>query len=282
MMEWILLAIGIGGFGLAGYLDLKTTEFPDWIPYAMIIAALGVRGAFALAAWDPWTFLSSVMVGCGFLVFGLALYFLKQWGDGDAWLLGALGFLFPTQAGLPAAVPTVIPFPLVLLFNFFIISFFYLIVYSVGLGVKHPKALRKFSRELKGDLKGIAAIVVAFALACLGVVMYMSWGLGVPLERFYHILAFPALLLGVVLFVQYGKFIEKNMFKKQIPASRLRAGDVPIDSKWRTLTEKELKAIKKRGGKVWVKEGVRMAPVFLITLLVTAFWGFLFTLFMSV
>ena len=279
MMDWILLAIGIVGFGLAGYWDLKTTEFPDWLPYAMILAALGVRGWFALMGWNPWIFLSSLMVGCGFLVFGLGLYFLKQWGDGDAWLLGALGFLFPVQGELPAHVPQMFPFPLVLLFNFFIISFFYLIAYSVALGLKHPKAVKKFSRELKGDLKSIFLIVAAFTAACLFIAMYISWRIGVPLDRLGHILAFPALLLGIILFIQYGKFIERNMFRRQISVKELKSGDVPIDSKWRTLTDKELRAIKSRGGKVWIKEGVRMAPVFVITLLVTAFCGFLFTLF---
>ena len=162
---------------------------------------------------------------------------------------------------------------------FFIISFFYLIIYSVALGVKDPRILRKFSRELKGTLKGIIAAVVTFAAACVGVVLYMSWVFEVPLERFYHILVFPLLLLGIVVFVQYGKYIEKDVFRRHIPARKVRKGDVPVDSKWRTLTEKEVKAIKKRGGKVWVKEGVRLAPVFIITLLVTAFYGFLFTLF---
>ena len=32
MLGWLLLAGGAVGLGAAGYLDLKTTEFPDWLP----------------------------------------------------------------------------------------------------------------------------------------------------------------------------------------------------------------------------------------------------------
>lgn len=282
MMDWLLLLIGVLGFGFAGYLDLKTTEFPDWVPYLMIVSALLVRGVFAFLAQDAWVLLSSLLVGCAFLAFGLALYFLKQWGDGDAWLLGALGFLFPYQPGISPAnmtlVARVMPYPLVSLFNFFIISFFYLVAYTMVMGIRSPKIVRGFKKELKGDIKGIVSVVVVFSAACLAALVGVNSILGVPFQNMSQVAMFPVFLLAVILFVQYGKYIEDKVFKRKIPAGRLREGDVPIDSKWRTLTKKELARIRKRGGKVWVKEGVRLVPVFLITLLVNVFWGFLLLL----
>jgi len=119
MLDFILLAIGIVGFGLAGYWDLKTTEFPDWLPYSMIILALLFRGIFGFIQSDWWILGNSVFVGVVFLSLGLLLYFLRQWGDGDAWLLGALGFLFPTSS---FQINTFFPFPLTILFNFLLVS----------------------------------------------------------------------------------------------------------------------------------------------------------------
>jgi len=69
------------------------------------------------------------------------------------------------------------------------------------------------------------------------------------------------------------------MFKKQIDVKDLRAGDVPVKGKWRVMTEKEVMILKKRGGKIWIKEGIRFAPVFLITMFVSIFYGSLISLF---
>ena len=271
MLDWILLAVGIIGFGLAGYWDLKTTEFPDWLPYVMIVSALVIRGAGAFAGTDAWIFLESAMWGCGFLALGYGMYFLKQWGDGDAWLLGALGFLFPSSSLLMRPVPSLFPFAM--LFNFFILSFFYLIVYSIAVGVRNRKTMRKFTKEFRGRAGEMAAVFVAFSVLCVALMFYLTYAFGVPLQ--YRLLIFPPFLLAVLIFVYYGKFIETNIFRREISARQLSVSDVPVDSKWRVLTAKEVSKLKRKGGKVWIKEGARMAPVFLIAMLVTVFYGFL-------
>ncbi|MCK4496718.1 MAG: prepilin peptidase [Candidatus Aenigmarchaeota archaeon] len=277
MFEWILLAIGVVGFAMAGYLDLKTTEFPDWLPYSMIVLALLVRSVYSFTIGDFTPILNSVIVGLVFLGFGLALYFTKQWGDGDAWLLGALGFLFPDPAGFGFA--SFFPFPVALFFNFFFIAFFYLLVYSIALGIKSQDASRKFFSELKGDLRGIAAVIIVFSFLCLGMFLYFHYFYLVPLHVLNYILILPPLFIALVFFLHYGRFIEKNLFKRKIPVSKLREGDVLVSQRWRGLAEKEIKDLQEKGGEVWVKEGVRFAPVFVITLIVTLFYGGLIGLF---
>jgi len=91
---------------------------------------------------------------------------------------------------------------------------------------------------------------------------------------------FPPLLVAILIFVHYGRFIEKNLFKRKIKVKDLRVGDVPVGDKWRVLTHKEVKELKKKGGEIWIKEGVRFAPVFIITMLVTLFYGNLMLLFL--
>lgn len=277
MFEWVLLAIGVVGFGLGGYWDLKTTEFPDWLPYSMIVLALVVRGVYSFATGDFTPLINSVMIGVVFLAFGLALYFSKQWGDGDAWLLGALGFLFPDPAGF--AFSSFFPFPIIMFFNFFFIAFLYLLVYSIALGIRSRDASRKFFSELKGNSRNIVAMIVVFSALCMGMFIYFHYFYMIPIHIISQLLLLPPLFIVLVFFLHYGRFVEKNMFKRKIPASKLREGDVLVSDKWRGLTKKEVAELKEKGGEVWIKEGVRFAPVFVITLLVTIFFGSLVGLF---
>lgn len=277
-MTLILIGISVAGFGLAGYWDLRTTEFPDWLPYAMIVLALGVRGAFSFLTGDLSLIINSVVVGGLFLGFGLGLYWFRQWGDGDAWLLGVMGFLFPDSGSI--AVNTVLPFPMALLFNFFFIAFFYLLVYSVGLGVRSPKVARKFVKEIRDARMDLAKIVGGFTAAILVLMAFVVVQLGMPLWSSAYMLVFPPLLLSVMVFTRYGRFVEANLFRRKVLASKVRVGDVLMDDKWRGLTEEEVGRIHKKGGDVWIKEGVRFAPVFLITVLVTLWAGNLLLAFM--
>jgi Flp pilus assembly protein protease CpaA len=289
MLGFILLAIGIIGFGVTGYLDLKTTEFPDWMPYAMIVGALAVRGVFAFMLNDLSIITESVVWGAVFLAIGLAMYYTRQWGDGDAWLLGALGFLFPAGTGFAAASApatgigmTAFPFPVIMLFNFFFISFFYLIAYSLALGLSAPKVSSQFMHYLKGNARSIVLSIAAITAVCMALVAYLLILLGVPPGQLVMFMLLPVVFTALLMFLHFGKFIEGKLFKRQIAAKDLTPGDVPISGKWKVLTEKEVRMLKRKGGKIWIKEGVRFAPVFIITMLLTLFYGNLMLLVLSI
>jgi Flp pilus assembly protein protease CpaA len=273
MLGIVLLAIGITGFGLGAYWDLKTTEFPDWLPYSIILLALGTRGIFSFMTGDWMILGNSLLIGTIFLGIGLLLYFLRQWGDGDAWLLGALGFLLPSR--LEFGAETVLPFPLALLFNFLVVSLAYLIAYSVFLGLKHRSVNGKYVEHLKKEKYKIAAMVAfffAFSWAFLFIMQSMAINPVNP-ASIAQLAFLPFMLTFVLLFSYYAKVVEKHVFKKRIKTSDLREGDVAVDGKWKGLTRKEIAAIRKKSKYVWVKEGVRFAPVFVITLLISIFLG---------
>jgi len=273
MLGLILLAIGVVGFGLAAYWDLKTTEFPDWLPYSIILGALIVRGLFAFTSGDLSIIMNALVIGIGLLAFGYALYVLKQWGDGDAWLLGALGFLFPDTAGFVPMFETYLPFYYVQIFNFFFVAFIYLIIYSIAIGLKQPKIWKSFKKDLGKDSKPIAGLIIIFAVLVAGIAGYMNQIVGIPIDRMYNILLLPFVFAFLVLFIRYGKHIEQNLFRRQISVKDLRVGDVPVDDKWRVLDKTEITKLKKRRGKIWIKEGVRLAPVFIISMLISLFYG---------
>lgn len=275
MLGLLLLIVGLVGFGWAGVSDLRTTEFRDEIPYGIITAALVIRGLTAILANNVSIFLNSLMYGILFLGFGLFLYHLNQWGDGDAWLLGALGFLFPDPAGF--SFNFILPFPLVLLFNFLFVSFAYLIIYSIAVGAASGVG-KTFFHELKGQARDIVSVTLLFSLILFGLLAYLLKNpiLGFELILLWPLLVSPLLLFGMLVFVKYGRFIERRVFRKRVPVSKLRVGDVPVNQKWKVMTKSELRKLKARGGSIWIKEGVRFAPVFVITLILTLFYGVLF------
>ncbi|MFH0957057.1 MAG: A24 family peptidase [Candidatus Aenigmatarchaeota archaeon] len=273
MFGLLLLAVGVCGFGLAAYWDVKTTEFPDWLPYSIIVSALAVRGVFAFILSDPLIIINSVAYGVVFLVVGLIMYLARQWGDGDAWLMGALGFLFPDAAGFSPAWGTPLPFWMTMILNFFMVSLFYLVLYAVALGVRRPGVWKTFRKNVRARALLMAASFAIVLAASLYTAFYLSFNFGVPVYDFPGILAMPFLAFVMLLFLQYAKAVESDLFRRKVRAKDLRVGDVLITGKWRGITAEEVEKYRKKGGDVWIKEGVRFAPVFLITVLVTIFLG---------
>ncbi len=271
LLGLILLAIGVVGFGFAGYWDLRYTEFPDWLPYSIIVLALAVRGVFAFAENNLWLLSNSVMIGLVFLALGLVLYFSKQWGDGDAWLLGALGFLFPDTAGF--AVMGVMPFPLTLLFNFLFISLIYLVVYSLALGLRKREVNKIYFEYLRGRYKMITFFVAVFFSVSWGAAFYFNACFSSSFETLMPLIAFPFLLTFILIFTYYAKMVEENLFKKKVDVKDLKVGDVILKGRWRGLTQSEIRDLRRKNRYVWVKEGVRFAPVFLFAMLISLFYG---------
>lgn len=271
----IFLLIALAGFGYSAYLDLRYTEFPDWLPYSIIIAAIIARVAYYISVSGftvsaVYSMAPMFITGILFLGFGLLFYYTNQWGDGDAWLLGGMGFLFPDSAQIFVFTGP-LPFQLVLIFNFFIVSLVYMIVYSAYLGITKKDVNKEF-RKLIGEKKKRTLNLIAgiFALASvLAAIMIFYRGINPGLSLFI----FPFFLSAMVVFFQYGKAIESKAFRKKVDVKELQEGDVVMDGKWVGLTKDDIEKYKKRGGKVWIKEGVRFAPVFLITILATLFMG---------
>ncbi|MCX6818103.1 MAG: A24 family peptidase [Candidatus Aenigmarchaeota archaeon] len=279
MLDIILLAIGLAGFGLGAYWDLKTTEFPDWLPYSIIILSLCVRSVFSFVTGDWMILTSSIFIGLAFLAIGLLLYFARQWGDGDAWLLGAMGFLLPEQ--LEFGVATALPFPLAMLFNFLLVSLVYLIAYSVYLGLRHRSVNSKYVQHLKEHKIKLISMVAFFFVFSWSFAFFMTTmpsasANPVSMAQFIFL---PFLLTFVLLFSYYAKVVEKHLFKKKVRTSELREGDVALDGRWKGLNKKDIAALRKKSKHVWIKEGVRFAPVFVITIVITIFCGDLIFLF---
>jgi len=273
MLEIILFLVAFIGSAAAGFYDLKTTEIPDEVPYIMI--AIGIVGNIIASylAWSYWPFVYSVIAGLGFLGFGFVMYYLGQWGGGDAKILSAIGFLLPTYQ----SVKLILPFSISFFFNVFLVGAGYMIVYALALSIINKKIWSAFFKDLKAN----ARMILIYNSALVGVIIIM----GLLFARYFEFLpleAFTVLVVtiglasaGLFILWKFVKAVENVGFKKKIPVSKLRVGDVPNYYKiWEGLTEKEVRKIKKSGKKyIWIKEGVRFAPTFPIALIFTLLFG---------
>ncbi len=116
-------------------------------------------------------------------------------------------------------------------------------------------------------------MTITFCTAYVIFIIYIYLAYSVLVFPLLQTFLFPAALLAIIIFVHYGRFIEGTAFRKRIDVKDLKVGDVPMGGKWRVLTEKEVRTLKRRGGKIWIKEGVRFAPVFVINVIATLFFG---------
>jgi len=280
MLEYIPLAVALLGSSLAAAWDLKTTEIPDVIPHAMIAFAIIFYAAQSYLAWSYVPLLNSSIVGLGLLGLGFVMYFTGQWGGGDAKILASVGFLLPTYSS-----PTMMPFAISYLMNVFIVGAAYMILYAVAIAMKNKKIIWKFLDSMKASKKVflLGSLTLLAALFAANYFIMDFIGLPLTMETFFSNSLFP-LAATVALFVmwKFAKSVEDFGFKRKIPVSKLKVGDVLFDSKvWDGITEKQLKKIRASGKKdIWIKEGVRFAPAFPLALLFTIYLGdgFLFFL----
>ncbi len=277
MFDLIYLIVAFSGSILASAWDLKTTEIPDEIPYLMILIALTLHLIEALIAWDYQPLLNSLLVGLGFLGFGFLMYYAGQWGGGDAKLLAAIGFLLPSLSK-NFSPKLILPFPLSYLFNVFLIGAAYMLLYAFILALIKRKILKRFFEDVKANSRLLTfGSIFLFTLFLL-----LNWFLSVYFKVKFELLfslkySFLPMILTLAVFLlwKFAKAVEEVGFKKRIPVSKLKVGDVLEESKlWEGITEKELRKIKKSGRKyVVIKEGVRFAPAFPLALIFTLWFG---------
>jgi len=272
MLQTISVATALIGSGVAAIWDLKTTEVPDQVSYAMIAIALIIFGYQSIVDWSYMPIVNSIIPGLAFLAFGFLMYRLGQWGGADALLLSAIGFLLP---GFPNYGQTMFAYPLTFFLNLFLVGAVYMLLYAVVFAIFNRRIFLKFSEDLKASRK----MILLGSIGLFIIFLVFNWYLSktfLSLNNLFVGSLIP-LVLTVCLFIiwRFAKAVEDYGFKKKIPVSKLRIGDMLLEEKKLTgITEKQLKKIKISGKKyVWIKEGVRFAPSFVLALLFTWLYG---------
>jgi len=274
--QTVTLATAFLGSSIAAIWDLKTTEIPDQIPYIMVAVALITYGIQSYVESNYWPILNSLIAGLSLLGFGFLMYYFGQWGGGDAKLLSAIGFLLPIA---PSGFSNLMfPFPLSFLFNLFMVGAGYMLVYALILAVMNRKIIERFTNDVKSSsnifILGSIVLFFTFILLNLFIVNVFSFRTSGEFLIKNSILPLIATIF-IFLIWKFAKAVEEVGFKKKIPVSKLKVGDVPMYFKlWEGITEKELIKVKQSGKRfIWIKEGIRFAPSFLLALIFTLYLG---------
>jgi hypothetical protein len=284
MFEEISLFVAFFGSSLAAIWDLKTTEIPDKIPHTMILIAIIIAFTRSFYEQTYVPLINSLVCGGLLFAFGFLLYYSGQWGGGDAKVLSAIGFLIPNMLK-NSWFEKFFPFPFAEMVsytvNVFFIGTFYMLFYSFVLALINKKIILFFSREIKASASLIAIFSLSLFFIFIGLNMYLCYLFEVPINL--NILLTNSFLpliftLGIFLIWKFTKSVEEVGFKKRIPVSKLKVGDVLAESKiWEGITQKDLIKIKRSGKKyVVIKEGVRFAPAFPLALFFTLYFGDVF------
>ncbi|MBI4177553.1 MAG: hypothetical protein HY516_04260 [Candidatus Aenigmarchaeota archaeon] len=275
MFDIALIVIGILGFAYIGYKDLKTTEFPDWVPYSMIGAAVLVKLANSLATNDFSMLSASAINGLLLLGIGYILYLAGNWADGDAFALGALGFLFPIETALFKPL-YFSPLPVMIISNVFMFGGIYMVIYALVLGIRNAWVFGALKKDLAKNSTKLFFLMLAVSVLAFGATYLMAASVGItPSAALLSIPAgFVAYSAFLLLLWRYVRIIDQKIFVKKIPASKLRYGDMPVTMKQLRMPDRALiRKLRAKGGYVKIKEGVRFTPVFLIAYLFTLVYG---------
>jgi hypothetical protein len=288
MLDYLPLSIALIGSSIAAAWDLKTTEIPDIIPHVMILSAIVFWGIQSYILNDYWLIAQSFLVGIGLLGFGFLMYYLGQWGGGDAKMLSAIGFLVPQNIysfkiqAIHQNILNLLPFPIIYLINVFFLGAIYMIIYAIVLSFINRKIIQDFLFNIKSSIKSTITFFVSIFIFSLILNSIISYNLGI-FKSISTSITVASLSLALILLWKFIISVEKVGFRKKVHVNKLKVGDVLQESRfWEGITEKDIERIKKSGKKyVIIKDGVRFAPVFPITLLFTLFIGDFTFLFFS-
>lgn len=277
----IIHILALAALIVASISDLKTREVPDWISYALIATGVFIAAVQALLD-ESIAALIHAGIGCFVgLTIGFSMYYLGQWGGGDAKIIIGLGTLIgldPLHLGDS--------FFIGLLLNLIIAGAIYGLFWTIGLALRNMPAFVKTFREVRAEKRVRTLRKLHLAIMLLGILAFiLTPSPAKPPMLILLILIF--LLIHLWIFIQA---VERSCMIKTYPVSKLTEGDWivkevvrkgkhlcgPKDLGIKAEQIRELKRHKVRS--VVVKEGVPFLPSFLLAYLLTLWTGNWFAL----
>ncbi len=260
--------IVIIGTTIAGLWDLFTTEVPDEISFIVIISSVFYWILYGLILNNFTPLLASITLGTIIFGAGWLLYIKGKWGGADALILASIFYAIPIYPIVQILSETSILFTVNYFINLLIVSLGYMVLYTIILGIRNPEIVKAFKQDIKKTWKIVIAIPATLVIAVTILVFFTTSMIAIPWEMSISILL-------LMVFWRYAVVIETKHFTRKIPITKLKIGDVLMSNeKWVGITKEELEKLKQSNkSTVIIKEGVRFAPVFAITLAVTFILG---------
>ena len=251
---------------ISSYTDIKTREVPDWVSYAFLSTAFGIRLIFSIE-YDYHILLSGLL---GFtLCFLLAhlLYYTRQWGGGDSKILMGMGVSIGiTYPFTPSS------FNLLLFFIFLLFTgAVYGLIWMLILALRNKTLFIKTFRQKLNEHKHLHSLIITITLLSVIITLFSSlfWPFILLIPIFFY------LLLAV-------SCIEEHFFHTQKPILHLTEGDwlaqtISINNHTlfepKTLEKSDLATLKTlhtqhKLSAVLIKEGIPFLPSFLFAYII--------------
>ncbi len=285
VLDWIALGAGLLFTGLAAWSDLRTTEVSDAYPLALGLTGVALAAARSMLSSSLQPLAESIASGMIMLLVGYLLFYTRQWGEGDALVLGGLGFLYPRAPYMFKTSMEFPFFPFVLLMIIFLVGGLYALGYCILVWQRDERIRKKVSRHMRKKTREMAGVFLAYELV-LGV-LAVSRTLWISLWDFVLL---SLVALGLIILVYYtlgiARIVERHHFTRRVPKEKIREGDVLAKSvkigdrvigsgRIVGLTREEALLIQKKGPKTLeVREGLRFVPSFFAGILVAWLVGF--------
>ncbi|MDD4878374.1 MAG: A24 family peptidase [Candidatus Nanoarchaeia archaeon] len=272
----ILVVLALLVLIIATYTDFKTGEIPDWLSCGFIISALGIRVLHSII-YSAWLYtLYGIMGFAAMYVFGILIYYSRQWGGGDAKIAMGLGAAFATP---PFAYFGNFPYLLALTANIFIAGGIYGMLWSIYVFIRRFKKAIKAVKEEVISRMGIYIFGIALVVTALIIALFSS-GLTAIMMFYASIVIFAYFLLFMFI-----KGAEKAGMYEKVPVSKLTEGDwaaeeikhkekIICSKKDCGLTLEQIAALKKAKVKtVLVKRGIKFLLAILAGTVITLIYG---------
>lgn len=276
IIESLLVIIGLVWVLAASIFDIKTREVPDWLSYSLIVIGIGLRAINSIALNEISWILYGIIGAVSMWLFGLLMYYTKQWGGGDSKLLIGLGAVFG-DSFVTFFNPIInFPFLVILVFNILLVGGFYGIFWGIILAVKNKA---DFLKEFKkGRMVGFNFVLFSIFIFIL-VLTIIEKGL------FLYWILFGASILFLFFVLLFMKIVERCCMYQKISVDKLSEGDwvaediivkgkLICSKKDLELTKEQIEKLKQaKIKKVLVKVGIPFVPSFFIGLLITLIFG---------
>ncbi len=257
----VLLVLAFMWLVFATVLDFRTKETPNWIPFSLIIFALGFRFFYSLFSNAGFGFFYQGLIWTGiFIIVGNLMYYARTFAGGDAKLFMALGPVIT----FTASFLTNLELSVLFLFLFLASGAAYSFLMTAYFAIKnHKKFGDHFGKILKSNLMwGIPVTLFGLVLVIIGII--------------YDVLL---ICLGAVVFIMpllyvFTKSVDESCMVKKKPVKELMEGDwlykdvkigkETIKANWDGLSKKDIALMKKKLKFVTIREGIAFEVTFLI------------------
>lgn len=252
---------------IASYTDLRWTEVPDWLSYSTIITGLVLYMISSIQTASATPVLHSLAGFASYSALGLSLFYLGQWGGGDAKLLMGAGALIGFS---PSLTSDFILYPL----SIIVIGGAYSLIWTIIIGIKHFSTITRAVRNTYGR-RNIVAIQLTLVIlgAILGILGYLVSTN--PQEVIVSAILGLLIPTSMILFIGL-KSIELHCFKRDIHPRDLIEGDWivnPVKKNGRVIYKptnigilaKDIEALREsRITSVTIKSGIPFTPAMML------------------